>query len=127
MKKNNYVIPFEPKDVESRNYILKGLGNLNRKILSDIFTKTLFVSPLEIHKNSVVIKGFNTESYKNYTPRIIEFRDKQHKNRRTNIIDTMITPEIAILYVDNDIRKWPYHNGIIIYLETDLYKYYALS
>lgn len=123
MKKNNYVIHFEPKDVTSMDYILKYLNNHNSRTPSDFFIKTLFISPLEIHKNSIVIKGFNTESYKYYTPKIIEFRDKQHKKRRTNIIDTMITPEIAILYVDNDIRKWPHPNGIVIYLEIDLYKY----
>ena len=79
----------------------------------DFFNKTLFINPLEIHKNSIVIKGFNTESYKYYTPKIIEFKDKQHKNRRAFIIDTIITPEISILYVDDDITPSTSPSGMI--------------
>lgn len=127
MKKNNYVIHFEPKDATGMDYILNGLNNRNSGTPLDFFTKTLFISPLEIHKNSIVIKEFNTESYKYYTPKIIEFRDKKHKNRRTNIIDTMITSEISILYVDNDISKWPHPNGIVIYLDINLYKYVSFQ
>ena len=33
----------------------------------------------------------------------------------------MITPEIAIIYVDNDIRKWSHAGGIVLYFENKLY------
>ena len=125
MKKNNYVIHLGPKDVTGMDYILKYLSNHNSRKSLDFFTKTLFINPLEIHKNSLVIKGFNTEPYKYFTPKYIEFRGKQHVRWRTKIIDTMITPEISILYVDNDISKWPHPKGIVIYLEADLSKYYV--
>ena len=40
---------------------------------------------------------------------------------RTKIIDTMITPEISIIYVDNDIRKWSHAGGIVLYFESKSY------
>ena len=89
--------------------------------LHDYLTPSMRVKPLEIHKNSLVIKVLNSEDYKYYTPKYIEFRGKQHVRWRTKIIDTMITPEIAIIYVDNDIRKWSHAGGIVLYFERKLY------
>ena len=91
------------------------------KRLHDYLTPAMRVEPLEIHKNSLVIKGFDTEAYKYYTPKYIEFMGKRHVRWRTKIIDAMITPEIAIIYVDNDIRKWSHAGGIVLYFESKLY------
>ena len=89
--------------------------------LHDYWTPSMIVEPLEIHKNSLVIKGFDTADYKYFTPKYIEFRGKRHVRWRTEIIDAMITPEIAIIYVDNDIRKWSHAGGIVLYFESKLY------
>ena len=89
--------------------------------LHDYLAPSMKVKPLEIHKNSLVIKGFDPEDYKYFTPKYIEFRGKRHVRWVTKIRDTMITPEIAIIYVDNDIRKWSHAGGIVLYFENKLY------
>ena len=89
--------------------------------LHDYLAPSMRVEPLEIHKNSLVIKGFDPEAYKYFTPKYIEFRGKRHVSWKTKIRDTMITPEIAIIYVDNDIRKWSHAGGIVLHFENKLY------
>ena len=34
-----------------------------------------------------------------------------HNRRKVKVIDALITPKIAVLYVDKDTRNWPYTKG----------------
>lgn len=120
MKKNEYRVSTNSKGLNDIDYKIEFPNKFNQS-LQDLFTQSMKVKPLEIHKNSLVIKGFNTETCKYFTPKYIEFRGKRHVRWKTKIIDTIITPEIAIIYVDNDIRKWSYAGGIILYFESKLY------
>lgn len=120
MKKNEYRVPTNSKGLNDIDFKIEFPNKFNQS-LQDFLTPSMKVKPLEIHKNSLVIKGFNTEGYKYFTPKYIEFRGKRHVRWRTKIIDTMITPEIAIIYVDNDIRKWSHAGGIVLYFESNLY------
>lgn len=120
MKKNEYIISTNSKGLNGIDYKIKFPNKFNQS-LQDLFKQSMKVKPLEIHKNSLVIKGFNTKICKYFTPKYIEFRGKRHVRWRTKIIDTMITPEIAIIYVDNDIRKWSHAGGIVLYFESNLY------
>lgn len=120
MKKNEYRVPTNLKDLNYMDYKIEFPNKFNQS-LQDFLTPSMKVKPLEIHKNSLVIKGFNTEICKYFTPKYIEFRGKRHVHWRTKIIDTMITPEISIIYVDNDIRKWSHAGGIVLYFESKSY------
>ena len=120
MKKNEYRVPTNSKGLNDIDYKIKFLNKSNQS-LQGLFKQPTKVKPLEIHKNSLVIKGFNTEICKYFTPKYIEFRGKRHVHWRTKIIDTMITPEISIIYVDNDIRKWSHAGGIVLYFESKSY------
>ena len=120
MKKNEYRILTNSKGLNDIDYAIKVTNKFNQS-LQDFLTPSMKVKPLEIHKNSLVIKGFDPEAYKYFTPKYIEFRGKRHVRWRTKIRDTMITPEIAIIYVDNDIRKWSHAGGIVLYFEHKLY------
>ena len=96
MKKNEYRIPTNLKDLNDIDYKIEFPNKFNQS-LQDLFTQSMKVKPLEIHKNSLVIKVFNTEIYKYFTPKYIEFRGNRHVHWRTKIIDTMITPELSII------------------------------
>lgn len=70
--------------------------------------KIIDLNPLELHECSIVTQGFTLDEQ--WEPKIIIFKTK-HNKRKVKIIDTLITPEIAIFYVDKDTRKWPYTKG----------------
>ena len=70
--------------------------------------KTIDLKPLEFHEGSIVTQGFTLD--KNWKPTHIVFRTK-HNRRKVKVIDTLITPEMAILYVDKDTRNWSYTKG----------------
>ena len=70
--------------------------------------KTIDLKPLEFHEGSIVTQGFTLD--KQWKPTHIVFRTK-HNRRKVKVIDTLITPEMAILYVDKDTRNWPYTKG----------------
>ena len=70
--------------------------------------KTIDLKPLEFHERSIVTQGFTLD--KQWKPTHIVFRTK-HNRRKVKVIDTLITPEMAILYVDKDTRNWPYTKG----------------
>lgn len=110
------MMPFTLKDIEYKDSKSKWLNNIDNRILWFLLQKSIEIKPLEVHKNSIVIEGFNNESYKDYIPKIIEFRGDQSKYWLAEVTNSIITLKIAIIYVDNDIRQWSYTNGIILYL-----------
>lgn len=67
--------------------------------------KIINLKPLEFHEGSIVTQGFTLN--KNWKPTYIVFMTK-HNKRKVKVIDALITPEIAIFYVDKDTRKWPH-------------------
>ena len=73
------------------------------------------VKPLEITQYTIVISGIKRDYiydpyYKFYR---LEFRCK-HSKKIVKITDSIITPEMIILYVDKDARKYPYNKCILI-------------
>lgn len=70
--------------------------------------KIIDLKPLEFHEGSIVAQGFTLDE--NWKPTHIVFRTK-HNRRKVKVIDALITPEMAVLYVDKDTRNWPYTKG----------------
>ena len=70
--------------------------------------KIIDLKPLEFHEGSIVAQGFTLDE--NWKPTHIVFRTK-HNRRKVKVIDALITPEVAVLYVDKDTRNWPYTKG----------------
>ena len=70
--------------------------------------KTIDLKPLEFHEGSIVTQGFTLDGQ--WKPAHIVFRTK-HNRRKVKVIDALITPEMAVLYVDKDTRNWPYTKG----------------
>ena len=58
---------------------------------------------LEFHENSIVTQGFSVQD--GYTPEYILFNGRS-RDRKFKVIDTMVTPEITILYLDRDPREY---------------------
>lgn len=79
--------------------------------------KTIDLKPLEFHESSIVTQGFTLDE--NWKPTYIVFRAK-HNRRKVKVIDTLITPEIAVLYVDKDTRNWTYIKGCELYCNRQL-------
>lgn len=77
--------------------------------------KTIDLKPLKFHEGSIVTQGFTLDE--NWKPTYIVFRTK-HNRRKVKVIDALITPEIAVLYVDKDTRNWPYTKGCKLYCEA---------
>lgn len=63
---------------------------------------------LEVHEGSIITQGLTLVDY--LKPEQIVFRTR-HNRRKVKVTDALITPEIAIFYVDKDTRKWPYTKG----------------
>lgn len=72
------------------------------------WVKTVDLKPLEFHEGSIVTQGFTLDEQ--WKPTHIVFRTK-HNRRKVKVIDALITPEMAVLYVDKDTRNWPYTKG----------------
>ena len=72
------------------------------------WVKTIDLKPLEFHEGSIVTQGFTLDE--KWKPTYIVFKTK-HNRRKVKVIDALITPEIAVLYVDKDTRNWPYTKG----------------
>lgn len=70
-----------------------------------ISNKRINLNILEIYENSIITKGFSLENYEK--PSEIIFKNK-HSRRKVRVTDSLITPEIAIFYVNKDTRKWPH-------------------
>ena len=81
------------------------------------WVKTIDVKPLEFHEGSIVTKGFTLDE--NWKLTHIVFRTK-HNRRKVKVIDALITPEIAVLYVDKDTRNWSYTKGCELYCDRQL-------
>lgn len=82
------------------------------------------VKPLEITQYTIVIPGIKRDYiydpyYKFYR---LKFRCK-HSKKIVKITDSIITPEMIILYVDKDARKYPYNKCVLISkLDLDVVK-----
>lgn len=63
---------------------------------------------LEVHEGSIITQGLTLADY--WKPEQIVFRTR-HNRRKVKVTDALITPEIAIFYVDKDTRKWPHTKG----------------
>ena len=70
--------------------------------------KTIDLKPLEFHEGSIVTQGFTLDE--KWKPTHIVFKTK-HNRRKVKVIDALITPETAVLYVDKDTRNWSYTKG----------------
>ena len=70
--------------------------------------KTIDLKPLEFHEGSIVTQGFILDE--KWKPTHIVFKTK-HNRSKVKVIDALITPKIAVLYVDKDTRNWPYTKG----------------
>lgn len=89
------------------------------------------VKPLEITQYTIVIPGIKRDYIYDpyYKFHRLEFRCK-HSKKIVKITDSIITPEMIILYVDKDARKYPYNKCVLISkLDLDSkiidgYKYY---
>ena len=81
------------------------------------WVKTIDLKPLEFHEGSIVTQGFTLDE--KWKPTHIVFKTK-HNRRKVKVIDTLITPEIAVLYVDKDTRNWPYTKGCELYCDRQL-------
>lgn len=89
------------------------------------------VNPLEITQYTIVISGIKQESvYDSYYKfHRLEFRCK-HSRKTVKITDSIITPEMIILYVDKDARKYPYNKCVLTSkldldaVRIDMYKCY---
>lgn len=72
------------------------------------------VNPVEITQYTIVIPGIKQDSI--YDPywkfHRLEFRCK-HSKKVVKITDSIRTPEMIILYVDKDVRKYPYNKCIL--------------
>lgn len=73
------------------------------------------VKPLEITQHTIIIPGIKQNS--DYDPfyklHKLEFRCK-HSRKIVKIIDSIVTPEMIVLYVDKDARKYPYNKCVLI-------------
>ena len=78
------------------------------------WVKTIDLKPLEFHEGSIVTQGFTLDE--KWKPTHIVFKTK-HNRRKVKVIDALITPEIAVLYVDKDTRNWPYTKGCELYCD----------
>ena len=72
---------------------------------------------MEFYEGSIVTQGFTLDE--NWKLTHIVFRTK-HNRRKVKVIDALITPEIAVLYVDKDTRNWPYTKGCELYCDRQL-------
>ena len=72
------------------------------------WVKTIDLKPLEFHEGSIVTQGFTLDE--KWKPTHIVFKTK-HNRRKVKVIDALITPKIAVLYIDKDTRNWPYTKG----------------
>lgn len=79
--------------------------------------KTIDLKPLEFHEGSIVTQGFTLDEQ--WKPTHIVFRTK-HNRRKVKVIDTLITPEMAVLYVDKDTRNWSYTKECELYCDRQL-------
>ena len=70
--------------------------------------KTIDLKPLEFHEGSIITQGFILDE--KWKPTHIVFKTK-HNRRKVKVVDALITPEIAVLYVAKDTRNWPYTKG----------------
>lgn len=73
------------------------------------------VKPIEIAQYSIIIlrPKQNSISDPYYKFHRLEFRCK-HSRKIVKITDSIITPEMIILYVDKDARRYPYNKCILI-------------
>lgn len=73
------------------------------------------VKPIKITQSTIIIPGIKRNSIYDpfYKLHELEFRCKHSKNI-VKIVDSIITPEMIILYVNKDARKYPYNKCILV-------------
>ena len=81
------------------------------------WVKTIDLKPLEFHEGSIVTQGFTLDE--KWKPTHIVFKTK-HNRSKVKVIDALITPKIAVLYVDKDTRNWPHTKGCKLYCDRQL-------
>ena len=79
--------------------------------VTPVFTNSIDLKLLEVHEGSIITQGLTLADY--WKPEKIVFRTK-HNRRKVKVTDALITPELAIFYVDKDTRKWPHTKGCIL-------------
>ena len=76
--------------------------------VTPVYTNSIDLKLFEVHKGSIITQGFTLTDY--WKPAQIIFRTK-HNRHKVKVTDALITPELAIFYVDKDTRKWPHTKG----------------
>jgi hypothetical protein len=73
------------------------------------------INPVEIAQHTIIIPGIKQDSI--YDPywkfHRLEFRCK-HSRKIVKITDSIVTPEMIVLYVNKDARKYPYNKCVLI-------------
>ena len=87
--------------------------------VTSVFTNSIDLKLLEVHEGSIITQGLTLADY--WKPEQIVFRTK-HNRHKVKVTDALITPELAIFYVDKDTRKWPHTKGCT--LLCDRQKFY---
>lgn len=76
---------------------------------------------LEFHEDSIATQGFTIKD--GYTPEYVLFKGRR-KGRKIKVIDTMVTPEIAILYLDRDPRKYSHSKRYELTLNYTIFTFH---
>lgn len=72
------------------------------------------IKPLEITQYAIVISGLKPFKHRScFKFSKLEFRCK-HSRKIVKIIDSIVTSEMVVLYVDKDARKYPYNKCVLI-------------
>ena len=106
----------ETKSLIVNSAIQKQLEDL---LSFDILTNSTDLNLLEVYEGSIITRGFTLADY--WKPAQIVFRTKYNR-RKVKVTDALITPELAIFYVDKETRKWPHTKGCT--LLCDRQKFY---
>lgn len=76
---------------------------------------------LEFHESSIVTQGFSVQD--GYTPEYILFNGRS-RDRMFKIIDTMVTPKTAILYLDRNPREYFRSKRCELYLYYSIFTFH---
>ena len=116
MKIKPTIIPASEITMQHLEYLAQQLFQQQMIKTEDLLTivhnrwlvKTIDLKPLEFHEGSIVTHGFTLDE--KWKPTHIVFKTK-HNRSKVKVIDALITPETAVLYVDKDTRNWSYTKG----------------
>ena len=80
--------------------------------------KIIDLKPFEFYDGSIVTQGFILD--KIWKPAYIIF-ETECNLRKVKVTNALITPTIAVLYIDKDIRNWPYNKICKLYCDREIF------